>query len=33
MGKLLIKNGLIVTMDAQDRIIRNGYIYIEDNKI
>lgn len=33
MGKLLIKNGLIVTMDAQDCIIRNGSIYIEDNII
>jgi 5-methylthioadenosine/S-adenosylhomocysteine deaminase len=33
MGKLLIKNGLIVTMDAQDRVIRNGSIYIEGNTI
>lgn len=33
MGKLLIKNGLIVTMDPQDRIIRNGSIYVEGNII
>ena len=33
MEKLLIKNGLIVTMDAESRVIRNGTIYIEDNII
>lgn len=33
MSKLLIKNGLVVTVDAQDRIFRNGSIYIEDNII
>jgi 5-methylthioadenosine/S-adenosylhomocysteine deaminase len=33
MSKLLIKNGLIVTIDPQDRIIRNGSIYVEDNII
>lgn len=33
MGKLLIKNGLVVTIDPQDRIFRNGSIYIEDNII
>jgi cytosine/adenosine deaminase-related metal-dependent hydrolase len=33
MEKLLIKNGLIVTVDGDDRIIRNGSIYIEDNII
>src|SRR5512143_89323 len=33
MGKLLIKNGLIVTMDAQDRVSRNGTIYIDGNTI
>ncbi|MBG0770661.1 MAG: amidohydrolase family protein, partial [Anaerolineaceae bacterium] len=33
MEKLLIRNGLIVTVDGEDRIIRNGSIYIEDNII
>lgn len=33
VDKLLIKNGLIVTIDGDDRIIRNGSIYIEDNII
>jgi len=33
MEKLLIKNGLIVTMDADGRVIRNGSIYVEDNII
>lgn len=33
MEKLLIKNGLVVTVDPEDRIIRNGSIYIEDNII
>ena len=33
MEKLLIKNGMVVTVDAEDRIIRNGSIYIEDNII
>lgn len=33
MGKLLIKNGLIVTMDPEDHIYRNGSIYVEDNVI
>jgi cytosine/adenosine deaminase-related metal-dependent hydrolase len=33
MSKLLVKNGLVVTMDGQDRIITNGSIYIEDNII
>ncbi|MBI4790731.1 MAG: amidohydrolase family protein [Chloroflexi bacterium] len=33
MGKLLIKNGLVVTIDPQDRIIRNGSIYVEDSMI
>ncbi len=33
MRKLLIKNGLIITVDAEDRIIRGGSIYIEDNII
>jgi len=33
MGKLLIKNGLIVTLDPQDRIIRNGSIYVEGDII
>ncbi|MCC7163653.1 MAG: amidohydrolase family protein [Anaerolineae bacterium] len=33
MRKILIKNGLVVTIDPQDRIIRNGSIYIEDDRI
>ena len=33
MGKLLIKNGLVVTIDAADKIIRNGSVLIEDDKI
>jgi len=33
MEKLLIKHGLIVTMDAQDRIFRDGTLYIEDGRI
>ena len=33
MNKLLIKNGLVVTLDPQERIIRDGSIYIEDNII
>ncbi|MBN1318347.1 MAG: amidohydrolase [Anaerolineales bacterium] len=33
MSKLLIKGGLVVTVDADDRIYRNGSIYIEDNVI
>ncbi len=33
MTNLLIKSGLVVTMDAADRIIRNGSIYVEDGTI
>jgi 5-methylthioadenosine/S-adenosylhomocysteine deaminase len=33
MEKLLIKHALIVTMDAKDRIIRDGTIYVEGNRI
>lgn len=33
MEKLLIKHALIVTMDPQDQIIRDGTIYIEGNRI
>ena len=33
MNKLLIKGGLVVTVDAEDRVYRNGSIYIEDNII
>jgi 5-methylthioadenosine/S-adenosylhomocysteine deaminase len=33
MSKLLIKNGLVVTVDPENRIIRDGYVYIEDNII
>ncbi len=33
MEKLLIRNGLIVTIDGDDRIIRNGSIYIEGKVI
>ena len=33
MEKLLIKNGLIVTMNPDSEVIRNGTIYVEDNII
>ena len=33
MKKLLIKNGLVVTVNAEDRVYRNGSIYVEDNII
>ena len=33
MADLIIKNGLIVTMDPQRRIIKNGSIVVEGNKI
>ena len=33
MEKLLIKNGLIVTKDAENKILQNGIIYIEGNTI
>jgi 5-methylthioadenosine/S-adenosylhomocysteine deaminase len=33
MSKLLIKNGLVVTVDPESRIFRNGSIYVEDNII
>jgi cytosine/adenosine deaminase-related metal-dependent hydrolase len=33
MGKLIVKNGLVVTMDKDDHIYRNGSIYIEGNTI
>lgn len=33
MAELLIKNGLIVTMDSQQTIYRNGSIRVEDNRI
>jgi 5-methylthioadenosine/S-adenosylhomocysteine deaminase len=33
MEKILIKNGIILTMDPSQRIIENGAIAIEDNKI
>ncbi len=33
MENLLIKHALIVTMDPQDQIIRDGTIYIEGNRI
>ncbi|MBI9103836.1 MAG: amidohydrolase family protein [Spirochaetales bacterium] len=33
MDKKLIKNGLVVTKDKDDRKFRNGMIYIEDNII
>ena len=33
MAKILVRNGLIITMDAQRRILRNGAIYIEDGRI
>ncbi len=33
MEKLLIKHALIVTMDAEDHIFRDGTIYVEGNII
>ncbi len=33
MDKVLIKNGLIVTMNPSNEVIRNGTIYIEGNRI
>ena len=33
MGSILIKNGLIVTMDERRRIIEDGAILVEDNRI
>lgn len=33
MKKLLIQGGLVVTIDADNRIFRNGSIYVEDNVI
>ena len=33
MEKLLIKNGLVVTKNAQNEILRNGIVYIEGNII
>ncbi len=33
MEKLLIKNGLIVTMNPDSEVIRDGSIYVEDNII
>jgi len=33
MEKILIKNGLIVTKNAENEIFRNGIIYIEGNRI
>ena len=33
MEKLLIKNGLIVTMNPDNEVIRDGSIYVEDNII
>lgn len=33
MSKLLVKNGLVVTVDPESRIFRNGSIYVEDNII
>ncbi len=33
MGKLLVKGGLVVTVDSRDRVFRNGSLYIEDNVI
>lgn len=33
MNKLLIKGGLVVTVDPEDRVFRNGSVYVEDNTI
>ena len=33
MNKLLIKGGLVVTVDPENRVFRNGSVYVEDNII
>ena len=33
MNKLLVKGGLVVTVDPENRVFRNGSIYVEDNVI
>ena len=33
MSKILVKGGLVVTVDSEDRIFRNGSVYVEDNII
>jgi len=33
MEKILIKNGLVVTKDSNNSILRNGVVYIENNVI
>ncbi|MDY6875488.1 MAG: amidohydrolase [Chloroflexota bacterium] len=33
MSKIIVKGGLVVTVDSEDRIFRNGSVYVEDNII
>lgn len=33
MSKLLIENGMIITVDNEDRIFKSGYVAVEDDKI
>ncbi len=33
MSTILIKNGIILTFDKNDRVINNGFVYLEDGKI
>jgi cytosine/adenosine deaminase-related metal-dependent hydrolase len=33
MTSIIIKNGTIITLDKNRRILRNGFIAIEENKI
>ena len=33
MGRILIKNGTVITMDRRRRIIKNGAVAIENDRI
>lgn len=33
MNTILIKNGILITMDKEDTIIKNGAVYVEDDRI
>ena len=33
MGRILIKNGIVITMDPRRRIIKNGAVAIENDRI
>ena len=33
MGKTVIQNGMIITVDRDDRVLDKGYLVIEGNKI